>query len=98
MSPTGLLVMHYGTPASLDDVLPYYTHIRHGRPPSDEQLQDLVERYKAIGGPSPLAHTSERQAELIQKLRAEGKIEKVGEKPADPAPAAKPDPKAPAKK
>ncbi|HTQ08752.1 MAG TPA: ferrochelatase [Fimbriimonadaceae bacterium] len=62
----GLLVMHYGTPASLDDVLPYYTHIRHGRPPTDEALNDLVERYRAIGGPSPLAHISERQAKLIQ--------------------------------
>jgi len=59
--------MHYGTPASLDEVLPYYTHIRHGRPPSDEALQDLVGRYKAIGGPSPLAHISERQASLIQQ-------------------------------
>ncbi|MFI5386661.1 MAG: ferrochelatase [Fimbriimonadales bacterium] len=65
--PVGLLVMHYGTPASLDDVLPYYTHIRHGRPPSDEALQDLIDRYKAIGGPSPLAHISERQAELIRQ-------------------------------
>lgn len=59
--------MHYGTPATLEDVLPYYTHIRHGRPPSDEALQDLIDRYKAIGGPSPLAHISERQAELIQR-------------------------------
>lgn len=58
--------MHYGTPSSLDDVLPYYTHIRHGNPPSEEQLKDLVDRYRAIGGPSPLAHISERQAELIQ--------------------------------
>ncbi len=63
---TGLLVMHYGTPASLDDVLPYYTHIRRGRPPTDEQLQNLVDRYVAIGGPSPLAEISKRQAEGIQ--------------------------------
>jgi ferrochelatase len=47
-------------------VLPYYTHIRHGRPPTDEQLKDLTDRYKAIGGPSPLARTSERQADLIR--------------------------------
>jgi ferrochelatase len=63
---TGLLVMHYGTPATLDDVLPYYTHIRRGRPPSDEQLQNLTERYIAIGGPSPLAAISLKQAEGIQ--------------------------------
>ena len=75
MSKTGLLVMHYGTPASLDEVLPYYTHIRHGNPPSDEALQDLVDRYKAIGGPSPLAHVSERQAELIQQGLAKRGVE-----------------------
>lgn len=67
MSNIGLLVMHYGTPSSLDDVLPYYTHIRHGHAPSEAQLQNLVDRYKAIGGPSPLAHISERQGDLIQK-------------------------------
>src|SRR5579862_7321900 len=66
MSKIGLLVMHYGTPASLDEVLPYYTHIRRGRPPSEEGLQNLVDRYKAIGGPSPLARISRLQGELIR--------------------------------
>ena len=61
----GLLVMHYGTPATLADVEPYYTHIRRGRAPSPEQLADLVGRYVAIGGPSPLAMISERQAASI---------------------------------
>lgn len=28
----------------------YYTHIRHGRKPSEEMLADLRERYEAIGG------------------------------------------------
>lgn len=65
MKPLGLLVMHYGTPASMEDVLPYYTHIRRGRVPSEEQLKDLTERYEAIGGPSPLTAISERQAALI---------------------------------
>ena len=51
----GLLVMAYGTPESLDDVEAYYTHIRHGRKPSEEALEDLIGRYKAIGGISPLA-------------------------------------------
>ncbi|MBI1334695.1 MAG: ferrochelatase [Armatimonadetes bacterium] len=65
-SNLGLLVMHYGTPATIDDVLPYYTHIRRGRPPTQELLDDLVGRYQAIGGPSPLTEISQRQAELIQ--------------------------------
>jgi ferrochelatase len=62
-----LLVMHYGTPASIDEVLPYYTHIRRGSPPSDEQLEDLKSRYEAIGGPSPLNEISERQAQGIRR-------------------------------
>jgi len=65
-SKIGLLVMHYGTPPTIEDVLPYYTHIRRGRPPAPEQLQDLVDRYLAIGGPSPLTAISERQAAGIQ--------------------------------
>jgi ferrochelatase len=66
MNPIGLLVMHYGTPSSIEEVLPYYTHIRHGRPPSPEALQDLVDRYEAIGGPSPLTEISKRQGEAIR--------------------------------
>src|SRR5579884_2067396 len=62
----GLLVMHYGTPATMDDVLPYYTDIRRGNPPSEEQLHNLKDRYAAIGGPSPLNEISKRQAEAIQ--------------------------------
>lgn len=69
----GLLVMAYGTPHSLDEVLPYYTDIRHGRPPSDEQLADLIRRYEAIGGVSPLTDITRRQAEgLAQLLNADG--------------------------
>ena len=47
--------MAYGTPRSPDDIEPYYTDIRRGRPPTAEQLADLVGRYEAIGGVSPLA-------------------------------------------
>lgn len=58
----GLLVMAYGTPYSEADIERYYTHIRHGRKPSDEQLADLTGRYQAIGGISPLAKITENQA------------------------------------
>ncbi|HDR4726084.1 ferrochelatase [Bacillus cereus group sp. Sample62] len=61
----GLLVMAYGTPESLDDVETYYTHIRHGRKPSEEALQDLIGRYKAIGGISPLAKITKEQAHKL---------------------------------
>ncbi|WAA13021.1 ferrochelatase [Fervidibacillus halotolerans] len=61
----GLLVMAYGTPYNEKDIEPYFTHIRHGRRPTDEELQDLKERYKAIGGISPLAKITNNQAEKL---------------------------------
>lgn len=61
----GLLVMAYGTPYSEDDIERYYTHIRHGRKPSQEHLEDLKARYKAIGGISPLAKMTEKQAHAL---------------------------------
>ncbi|MFB5663204.1 ferrochelatase [Alteribacillus sp. HJP-4] len=62
----GLLVMAYGTPRSLEEVETYYTHIRRGRKPSSEALEDLVSRYEAIGGISPLAKITEEQAYGLQ--------------------------------
>lgn len=61
----GLLVMAYGTPYKEADIEPYYTHIRRGRPPAPEQLEDLQNRYAAIGGISPLAKITENQANAL---------------------------------
>ncbi|MDG7011134.1 MAG: ferrochelatase [Nitrososphaerota archaeon] len=69
----GILVMAYGGPTSLDQVEPYYTHIRGGRKPSPEQLEELISRYRAIGGSSPLLGITERQAAGLEKaLRSRG--------------------------
>src|SRR5215468_4186364 len=74
----GVLVMAYGTPGSLEEVEPYYTHIRRGSPPSPEQLADLVGRYERIGGVFPLREITFNQARLIEgKLRADGLDAKV---------------------
>lgn len=61
----GLFVMAYGTPYTEDDIERYYTHIRHGRKPSEEHLEDLRARYKAIGGISPLAEMTKKQAQAL---------------------------------
>ena len=63
----GLLVMAYGTPYKEDDLERYYTHIRHGRKPSEELLEDLRNRYNAIGGISPLATITQQQAESLEE-------------------------------
>ena len=63
---TAVVLMAYGTPRSPADILPYYTDIRRGRPPTDEQLADLTARYEAIGGISPLAQRTEAQRGALQ--------------------------------
>ena len=63
----GLLVMAYGTPYKVDDVERYYTHIRRGRKPTTEMLEDLCNRYEAIGGISPLAKITLEQAEKLEE-------------------------------
>lgn len=58
----GLLVMAYGTPSSEEDIEAYYTHIRRGNRPRQDQIDDLKSRYRAIGGISPLAEMTKNQA------------------------------------
>ena len=69
--PVGILVMAYGTASGVDDIERYYTDIRGGRPPSPEHLQELRDRYAAIGNVFPLLETTRAQAEgLVERLNA----------------------------
>lgn len=62
-----VLLMAYGTPRTPEDIEPYYTDIRRGRAPTPELLADLVARYDAIGGISPLAQRTDAQRDALQK-------------------------------
>lgn len=64
----GLLVMAYGTPYKEDDLIPYYTDIRHGKVPTEEMIEDLRSRYHAIGGSSPLAEITLNQAKSLESM------------------------------
>ena len=61
---TGILCMAYGSPRTEEEIEPYFTHIRGGRPPSQEALAELQGRYRAIGG-SPLDDITRRQAAAL---------------------------------
>ena len=67
----GLLVMSYGTPERLGDVESYYTHIRGGTPPPKELLDELVERYRTVGGPTALNRITSRQAAALEAKLAD---------------------------
>lgn len=71
--PIGVLVMAYGTADGPDDIERYYTDIRGGRAPSPEHLQELKDRYEAIGNVFPLLETTRAQAEgLVERLNGDG--------------------------
>ena len=61
-----VVLMAYGTPRTPEEIEPYYTDIRRGRPPTPEALADLTARYAAIGGVSPLAQLTEAQGATLQ--------------------------------
>ena len=85
---TGVVVMAYGTPAGPADVEAYYTHIRRGRRPTEEQLADLVRRYDALGGTSPMAERTRAQVRAIddalQRIEPGGFVTALGQKHAAP--------------
>ena len=80
----GVVVMAYGTPASADEVEAYYTHIRRGRPPTTEQLDDLRARYDAIGGLSPLRRITQAQRDRLASALGDGYQVELGYKHASP--------------
>lgn len=53
MSPTGVVLLGFGGPESLDDVQPFMCNLMD-REPSDELVERVCRRYLAIGGASPL--------------------------------------------
>jgi protoporphyrin/coproporphyrin ferrochelatase len=58
---TAVVLMAYGSPDGAGGIRAYLEDIREGRPVSDEAVAELNERYRRIGGSSPLAEITERQ-------------------------------------
>jgi len=59
--------MAYGSPSSPDDIRPYFEDIRGGKPVSDEAVEELAERYRRIGGRSPLDDITEAQRAALER-------------------------------
>jgi protoporphyrin/coproporphyrin ferrochelatase len=65
-----VILMAYGSPSTADDIRPYFEDVRGGRPVSDDAVAELAERYRRIGGCSPLDEVTEAQrAALERELR-----------------------------
>jgi ferrochelatase len=62
-----VVLMAYGSPAEPDDIRPYLEDIRAGRPVSNEAVEELTERYRRIGGRSPLDDVTEAQRAALER-------------------------------
>ncbi len=62
----GVLVMAYGGPNNLDEVEPYLLDVRGYRPTAPEIIHEVRERYKMIGGRSPILEQTQAQAAALQ--------------------------------
>jgi len=68
---TAVVLMAYGSPTRPEDIPAYFSDIRGGRPVRHEAVDELAERYRRIGGSSPLNEITERQrAALEHELHA----------------------------
>jgi ferrochelatase len=65
---TAIILMAYGSPNRLDEVEPYFTDIRGGRKPSNEAVEELTERYRQVGVPTPLLAVSLNLAQQLERL------------------------------
>jgi ferrochelatase len=61
-----LLLLAFGGPRSLDEVESFLTRLFRGRKPSPEQLERVKERYRLIGGGSPLPEITFKQAKALE--------------------------------
>ena len=69
----GVLVMAYGGPNELKDVEPYLLDVRGYRPTSIEIIAEVRERYREIGGRSPILEQTRAQADALEAaLNADG--------------------------
>src|SRR5512143_4058564 len=65
-SMIGVLVMAYGGPDNIDEVEPYLLDVRGYRPTAPEIVHEVRERYREIGGRSPIREQTQAQAEALQ--------------------------------
>jgi ferrochelatase len=62
-----VVLMAYGSPAEPEAIRPYLEDLRAGRPVSDEAVEELTERYRRIGGRSPLDDVTEAQRAALER-------------------------------
>ena len=64
---SAILLMAYGSPNSLDEVGEYLRQVRGGRSSTPEEIERLTERYRQVGGQTPLLKITLAQAKALEE-------------------------------
>ena len=62
-----VVLMAYGSPSRPEDVAAYLADVREGKPVSPGAVEKLAERYRRIGGRSPLDDATEAQRAALER-------------------------------
>ncbi len=70
-----VLLVALGAPESIEEVAPFLTAVRHGRPSPPELVREFEHRYRQIGGGSPLPRWSRAQAEGVERTLRDAAVD-----------------------
>jgi ferrochelatase len=64
----GVLIMAHGAAGAIEEIKPYLSNIRGGREPDPNLVQQIIERYRLMGGRSPLLEITQQQALALKQF------------------------------
>jgi ferrochelatase len=67
----GVLLLAHGAPDKLEDIPEFLLNVRGGRPLPEPAVNEIVRRYRLIGGGSPLLAITNMQAATLARLIAQ---------------------------
>jgi len=71
MAYDAVLMLGFGGPGSMKEVLPFVMNVVRGRPVPPERIEQVVDQYRQIGGRSPFRELTRRQAGALAAVLGE---------------------------
>lgn len=66
-----IIMLGYGGPEKMDDVMPFLKNISRGRPIPEDRLKEVAHHYELFDGKSPLNEYTYKQAEKLERFLKE---------------------------
>lgn len=75
MPHDAVLMMSFGGPAGMEEVRPFLERVLRGVPVRPGRIDEMVEKYRAVGGVSPVGAVTRAQADALEGALREDGIE-----------------------